>query len=1239
MNDRQFLIQTLDLLSSRSSSLRTQQVYLLWKENQSHLNENLLFLFPDIVDEFISREGEQKDVLSALLMFGNLIQQFPLGQRWLNLELCILAYQKILSTRSAQDMSVECASTLNNLAAAYSRRIKGNRSENIEQAITAYQSVLTVMTPDVMPVQWAQATMNLANVYRSRIAGDPSENIEQAISTYQDALTVITLLEMPNEWATTMSNLAIAYFSRIKGDRAENIEQSIALYSDALTVRIKDKFPVQWARTSMNIAIAYSSRIRGNRSENVERALTAYQGVLTVMSKERMPVEWAQATMNLALISFERVKGDRAENIEQTIRAYREVLSVMTQDAMPIEWAQTMHNLAIAYSERIRGEQSENIEQSILACRQALTVRTKAATPVKWGQTMNGLANAYLSRIRGNRADNIEEAISAYHKTLLVMTRDSIPDAWATASMNLANALCNRIRGDRAESIEEAIAIYQNVLTVRTKVDRPTEWAQAKTNLANAYRNRIRGDLSDNVEQAIVACRDALTIRTQAEMPIECAQTTISMAHAYRNRTQGDRAENIEIAIAAYENALSVMTKTSMPNDWALVSNGLANAYSERQKGNRTDNFEKSLSLHKEILETRSRSAAPVDWAGSMNNVADVYSKRIRGERSDNMQKAINAYRKSLEIFSPNEFPHNCRKTSYNLGNLLSQQRKWKEAISTYRQAFLAANILYQNANLLDGRFAELSITADLPRRMAYALSQQGQLTEAIEVLEQGRTRALHEALNRDPLNISQIHKVPDELIENYREIIVQLHNLEAQQRSRMMSVERHELTPEGLRDEAQRLRRELSKSIAQIREISGCQDFLKQPSFDDIIQVLHVDNPLVYFIPNEAGSLALILNKKNIQSVWLDDLTEKDLGEMLDSWFQAYAQASTNRKAWLSIIDQVTGKLWDLVMQPVVAKLYESNISLATLIPTGYFSLLPLHAAWTGDAFKSTGRRYALDDICFTYVPSAFSMRASDWSDVIDAQPDSILAIDQPSYTYSDEEGFLMDISSLPNSTLEVQSATSAFEDYQVLRHEQATKEIVLSMLSRYDVIHFSCHGYVDFRNPLKSGLVMAGEGESAILTLGDIFSINLVNEENSRVSLAVLSACETGLPGLDLVDEVISLPAGLLQSGIAGVVASLWAVSDRSTMLLITRFYMLWRLEGVQPAQALWQAQKWLRDTTNGEKTAYFKDILSKKTVSIASKDVANMLYKSMVLLQPEDRDYAHPLSWAAFHYVGRG
>ena len=39
----------------------------------------------------------------------------------------------------------------------------------------------------------------------------------------------------------------------------------------------------------------------------------------------------------------------------------------------------------------------------------------------------------------------------------------------------------------------------------------------------------------------------------------------------------------------------------------------------------------------------------------------------------------------------------------------------------------------------------------------------------------------------------------------------------------------------------------------------------------------------------------------------------------------------------------------------------------------------------------------------------------------------------------------------------------------------------------------------------------------------------------------MAVLSACETGLISAELPNEVISMPAALLQAGFAGVVASL--------------------------------------------------------------------------------------------------
>ena len=65
-----------------------------------------------------------------------------------------------------------------------------------------------------------------------------------------------------------------------------------------------------------------------------------------------------------------------------------------------------------------------------------------------------------------------------------------------------------------------------------------------------------------------------------------------------------------------------------------------------------------------------------------------------------------------------------------------------------------------------------------------------------------------------------------------------------------------------------------------------------------------------------------------------------------------------------------------------------------------------------------------------------------------------------------------------------------------------------------------------------------------------------------------------------------MISLPAGLLQTGAAGVVATGWVVPDGPSAALITEFYRRWRSEDQPPGPALAGAQAWLRDTTNGEK-----------------------------------------------------
>jgi CHAT domain-containing protein len=122
---------------------------------------------------------------------------------------------------------------------------------------------------------------------------------------------------------------------------------------------------------------------------------------------------------------------------------------------------------------------------------------------------------------------------------------------------------------------------------------------------------------------------------------------------------------------------------------------------------------------------------------------------------------------------------------------------------------------------------------------------------------------------------------------------------------------------------------------------------------------------------------------------------------------------------------------------------------------------------------------------------------------------------------------------------------------------------------------VHFACHGAADPDDPERSALILA---HGARLMVRDLLDpTEGIRFEHLR--LATLSACQTGIPGTKLPDEVVGLPTGWLQAGAAGVLASLWPVSDAATVALMTRFYELHLLDGLDPVDALWLAQRWLR------------------------------------------------------------
>ncbi len=129
----------------------------------------------------------------------------------------------------------------------------------------------------------------------------------------------------------------------------------------------------------------------------------------------------------------------------------------------------------------------------------------------------------------------------------------------------------------------------------------------------------------------------------------------------------------------------------------------------------------------------------------------------------------------------------------------------------------------------------------------------------------------------------------------------------------------------------------------------------------------------------------------------------------------------------------------------------------------------------------------------------------------------------------------------------------------------------------------------------------------------------------------LAILSACATGIPGAVLPDELVSLPSGMLQAGVAGVVASLWLVDDLSTMLLMTRFYELWQDE-TEPAEALKRAQVWLRNA-KGLELADACERYIESWHKIPDIYTALRRFKN----KKESVHFNHPYYWAAFSFTG--
>jgi CHAT domain-containing protein len=280
------------------------------------------------------------------------------------------------------------------------------------------------------------------------------------------------------------------------------------------------------------------------------------------------------------------------------------------------------------------------------------------------------------------------------------------------------------------------------------------------------------------------------------------------------------------------------------------------------------------------------------------------------------------------------------------------------------------------------------------------------------------------------------------------------------------------------------------------------------------------------------------------------------------------------------------------LVLQPVLA-LVPVGVTRLIIIPDGplhyvSFAALPMRAK-AGDSFLIGKYEVAYGSSIASVLTKNARRESPDGMLLV---ADAVYGADDPRLFHAVASraliaaerpqlrgGLNMDtLERLPGTATEARSIADMATPIRVetLEGLAATRDAVLSRpLEHYRYIHFAVHATTDSEIPQLSSLVLSTYDAGGHRLENRIWAGDLMGRRfNART--VVLSACDTAL-GRDTGGEgLFSLRYVLLARGAESVVASLWAVPDRSTATLMQNFYKGLLQENLRPESALTLAMR---------------------------------------------------------------
>ena len=952
----------------------------------------------------------------------------------------------------------------------------------------------------------------------------------------------------------------------------------------------------------------------------------------------------------------------RAETTSDLCRAISCFEEAVNTGKSLTELSRYLNNLGSALNERFNREgNKEDLASAIDAWRSAVSAIPRD-DPFWWKYHANlgaGLSARY--RLQGDLND-LYEAIERLHQAV---------EEAATESPELPHFFNNLglAQGELYEATAQPDLLEKAIESLREAVDRTSssspDLPMYCNNLGTEYRDKYdcRGNI-DDLERAVQCFRRAVQITpsgshllagflanlgssrvarftrlgTDADLDegIQALSQSVqvtperspalpgrlnSLGNALRDHyRQFRQVAYLERAIDVYEQALAIAPKNAsyIGGCWHNLSNGLSDRF---------DTFRNSDDLDRAFDCARTSVNVSKDgdsqFAARLGSLANLLRDRYRVGKSDkDLKEAVTMYRRSTQLSLVTSLPA-ALGTASNWGKWAFERRNWKEAIEAFSFAQEASDKLLKTQVARTSKESWLRESQGVGAISAYCHAMEDDLEAAVVVLERSCARLMADALQRTTADLNALRATDVQLSLEYQEAASRVVNLEK------LAATRFDTDEFDFGEKTTAAARDLETIVDRIRGIPGYEQFLRPPAFSDIRAVaeLRPSCAICYVCTTSVGSLALLVTSTEVRIAWPDFEAAE-----LDRLLQTYVTQMVEGDALFEhTLYEALNILGTRLVSGIASLLRRAGVENVVLVPVGRLAMLPIHAA---SYITKRGATCLIDEFCVTFTPNAGAMTAGSARPKAPSKALRCLAVGNP----------LPSDNPLLAAEAEVAEIARLFDRTRcsILCGPGATKDSVAASMPGTSVAHFACHGILEPERPLDSCLVLSGTDR---LTLRDIL---YGGEDFSQVRLIVLSACRSAVTEFrNLPDEIVALPSGFLQAGVASVVGTLWPVDDWPTAVLMTRFYECWLTDertyrdSFSPAEALRSAQCWLRDVTEQELERYMEQhprLADIRSELKRSRDITRVKSTSITTERNETRPFRdQPFCWAPFVCFG--